>query len=204
MVRESASPKAPRPSTHGSPRRRCGSGTILPGSVAIDVTCIGSSGRGATDATPRRRPDALPAGRVREPRAAATRCARGTHGASGRRPVARHRAGMARRSQRGQGVGRLRSQDGRRPRVRTRLLARADVVLEGFRPGVAERLGVGPDDARAGAVYCSITGFGLDNRHEQRAGTTSTTSAGPARSPTRRRRCRRCRSQTSRPARSAL
>ena len=26
------------------------------------------------------------------------------------------------------------------------LLARADVILEGFRPGVAERLGVGPDD----------------------------------------------------------
>src|SRR3954462_8242706 len=29
------------------------------------------------------------------------------------------------------------------------LLGRADVVLEGFRPGVAERLGVGPSDARA-------------------------------------------------------
>jgi crotonobetainyl-CoA:carnitine CoA-transferase CaiB-like acyl-CoA transferase len=49
------------------------------------------------------------------------------------------------------------------------LLGRADVVLEGFRPGVAERLGVGPDNARADAVYCSITGFGL-GRHEQRAG----------------------------------
>jgi crotonobetainyl-CoA:carnitine CoA-transferase CaiB-like acyl-CoA transferase len=40
------------------------------------------------------------------------------------------------------------------------LLARADVVLEGFRPGVAERLGVGPDDVPETAVYCSITGFG--------------------------------------------
>ncbi len=50
------------------------------------------------------------------------------------------------------------------------LLARADVVLEGFRPGVAERLGVGPSDARTDAVYCSITGFGLGGRHEQRAG----------------------------------
>ena len=50
------------------------------------------------------------------------------------------------------------------------LLARADVVLEGFRPGVAERLGVGPDDARNDAVYCSITGFGLGTAHEQRAG----------------------------------
>ena len=45
------------------------------------------------------------------------------------------------------------------------LLGRADVVLEGFRPGVAERLGVGPDAAPA-AVYCSITGFG----HGPRAG----------------------------------
>ena len=50
------------------------------------------------------------------------------------------------------------------------LLARADVVLESFRPGVAARLGVGPDDAPARAVYCSITGFGLGGRHEQRAG----------------------------------
>jgi crotonobetainyl-CoA:carnitine CoA-transferase CaiB-like acyl-CoA transferase len=49
------------------------------------------------------------------------------------------------------------------------LLARADVVLESFRPGVAERLGVGPDHAPA-AVYCSITGFGSGGRHEQRAG----------------------------------
>ena len=49
------------------------------------------------------------------------------------------------------------------------LLARADVVLEGFRPGVAERLGVGPDDAPQTAVYCSITGFGADGPHAQRA-----------------------------------
>ena len=50
------------------------------------------------------------------------------------------------------------------------LLARADVVLEGFRPGVAARLDVGPDDARASAVYCSITGFGTDGPHVSRAG----------------------------------
>ena len=41
-----------------------------------------------------------------------------------------------------------------------RLMARADVVLESFRPGVAERLGVGPGAAAETAVYCSITGFG--------------------------------------------
>jgi alpha-methylacyl-CoA racemase len=50
------------------------------------------------------------------------------------------------------------------------LLARADVVVESFRPGVAERLGVGPGDAPESVVYCSITGFGRGGRHEQRAG----------------------------------
>jgi alpha-methylacyl-CoA racemase len=50
------------------------------------------------------------------------------------------------------------------------LSARADVVLEGFRPGVAERLGIGPGDVPETAVYCSITGFGDDPRHRLRAG----------------------------------
>jgi crotonobetainyl-CoA:carnitine CoA-transferase CaiB-like acyl-CoA transferase len=42
------------------------------------------------------------------------------------------------------------------------LCARADVVLEGFRPGVAERLGIGARDLPDSIVYCSITGFGAD------------------------------------------
>jgi alpha-methylacyl-CoA racemase len=50
------------------------------------------------------------------------------------------------------------------------LMAQADVVIESFRPGVAARLRVGPDDAPERAVYCSITGFGEGNRHEARAG----------------------------------
>lgn len=50
------------------------------------------------------------------------------------------------------------------------LLREADVVLESFRPGVARRLGIGPEQAPGRAVYCSITGFGLGGRHEQRAG----------------------------------
>jgi alpha-methylacyl-CoA racemase len=50
------------------------------------------------------------------------------------------------------------------------LLHEADVVLESFRPGVAARLGIGPERAPARTVYCSITGFGLGGRHEQRAG----------------------------------
>lgn len=40
------------------------------------------------------------------------------------------------------------------------LAARADVLLEGFRPGVAERLGLGPSELPDSLVYCSITGFG--------------------------------------------
>jgi crotonobetainyl-CoA:carnitine CoA-transferase CaiB-like acyl-CoA transferase len=50
------------------------------------------------------------------------------------------------------------------------LCAEADVVIEGFRPGVAARLGIGPGDVPGTPVYCSITGFGLGGRHEQRAG----------------------------------
>jgi crotonobetainyl-CoA:carnitine CoA-transferase CaiB-like acyl-CoA transferase len=50
------------------------------------------------------------------------------------------------------------------------LMRVADVVLESFRPGVASRLGIGPKHAPARAVYCSITGFGLGGRQEQRAG----------------------------------
>ena len=50
------------------------------------------------------------------------------------------------------------------------LLREADVVLESFRPGVASRLGIGPEHASERTVYCSITGFGLGGRHEQRAG----------------------------------
>ena len=44
------------------------------------------------------------------------------------------------------------------------LCARADVVLEGFRPGVADRLGIGADDVPPTVVYCSITGFGAGDR----------------------------------------
>jgi crotonobetainyl-CoA:carnitine CoA-transferase CaiB-like acyl-CoA transferase len=43
------------------------------------------------------------------------------------------------------------------------LAAEADAMLEGFRPGVADRLGVGYEDVRArnrAIVYCSISGYG--------------------------------------------
>ena len=44
-----------------------------------------------------------------------------------------------------------------------RLAAEADVMIEGFRPGVAERLGIGPDDCMADndrLVYGRMTGWG--------------------------------------------
>lgn len=55
------------------------------------------------------------------------------------------------------------------PQFGQALLARADIVLEGFRPGIAARLGIGPADAPDTAVYCSITGFG-EGPHAGRAG----------------------------------
>ncbi|MCD2195336.1 CoA transferase [Actinomycetospora endophytica] len=45
------------------------------------------------------------------------------------------------------------------------LAATADVVVEGFRHGVMDRLGLGAGalrDAHPGLVYCSITGYGQD------------------------------------------
>jgi alpha-methylacyl-CoA racemase len=50
------------------------------------------------------------------------------------------------------------------------LVGKADVVVESFRPGVASRLGVGPEHAGERTVYCSITGFGLDGPHVNRPG----------------------------------
>lgn len=54
-----------------------------------------------------------------------------------------------------------------------RLASGADVLLEGHRPGVAERLGVGPADCQARnprLVYGRVTGWGQDGPLAQRAG----------------------------------
>ncbi|MEW1546521.1 CaiB/BaiF CoA transferase family protein [Streptomyces tsukubensis] len=53
------------------------------------------------------------------------------------------------------------------------LVERADVLIEGYRPGVAERLGVGPDAALARnprLVYGRMTGWGQDGPLADRAG----------------------------------
>ncbi len=54
-----------------------------------------------------------------------------------------------------------------------RLVARYDVLVETFRPGVMERLGLGYDALAAihpGLVYCAITGYGQDGPLRDRAG----------------------------------
>jgi alpha-methylacyl-CoA racemase len=58
----------------------------------------------------------------------------------------------------------------REPELGRALCAGADVVVESFRPGVAERLGVGPSTLPETVVYCSVTGFGAGGAHELRAG----------------------------------
>ena len=54
-----------------------------------------------------------------------------------------------------------------------RLVASHDVVLDGFRPGVLDRLGVGYErmrEANPAIVVCAITGYGQDGPNVQRAG----------------------------------
>jgi crotonobetainyl-CoA:carnitine CoA-transferase CaiB-like acyl-CoA transferase len=54
-----------------------------------------------------------------------------------------------------------------------RLAAKADVLVEGFRPGVLARLGVGYESLAAGnpgLVYCAITGYGQDGPYRDLAG----------------------------------
>lgn len=54
-----------------------------------------------------------------------------------------------------------------------RLADTADVVLEGFRPGVMERMGLGPDDLRARnprLIYARLSAFGGNGPHSSRPG----------------------------------
>lgn len=54
-----------------------------------------------------------------------------------------------------------------------RLARRVDVILEGFRPGVVDRLGVGYEAVKKinpRVIYCSITGYGQDGPFRDRAG----------------------------------
>ena len=54
-----------------------------------------------------------------------------------------------------------------------RLVAESDILIEGFRPGVTERMGLGPDDCLAvnpALVYGRMTGWGQDGPYALAAG----------------------------------
>ena len=64
-------------------------------------------------------------------------------------------------------------------RICLELISKADALIEGFRPGVMERLGLGPDVCLArnpGIVFGRMTGWGQEGPLARAAGTTSTTS----------------------------
>src|SRR4051812_11317951 len=65
----------------------------------------------------------------------------------------------------------LKTDEGRE--VLLRLARDADVLLESFRPGVLDRLGVGYERLREenpGLVYCAITGYGQHGPYRNRSG----------------------------------
>lgn len=49
-------------------------------------------------------------------------------------------------------------------------IARSDVLIEGFRPGVMERLGLGPQDCPESLIYARMTGWGQSGPWAQMAG----------------------------------
>jgi crotonobetainyl-CoA:carnitine CoA-transferase CaiB-like acyl-CoA transferase len=65
----------------------------------------------------------------------------------------------------------LKTEDGRG--IARRLLADADVLIENYRKGTMERLGLGYDDVKAfnpGIVYAELSGFGRTGPYAKRAG----------------------------------
>jgi alpha-methylacyl-CoA racemase len=57
--------------------------------------------------------------------------------------------------------------------VARRLAASADILVEGFRPGVMERLGLGPDPLmrdNPGLIYARLTGWGQSGPYARRVG----------------------------------
>jgi alpha-methylacyl-CoA racemase len=68
---------------------------------------------------------------------------------------------------------RLNLKEERGREVLLKLVSEHDVLLESFRPGVLDRLGVGYDRLREenpGLVYCAITGYGQDGPYRDRSG----------------------------------
>jgi crotonobetainyl-CoA:carnitine CoA-transferase CaiB-like acyl-CoA transferase len=97
------------------------------------------------------------------------------------------------RNKRGTAIN-LKSEAGRS--LLRRMLATADVLIENFRPGTMERLGLGYESLREtnpGLIYCQLTGFGTTGPYADRAGfdliaqgmsgIMSLTGEGPGRPP---------------------
>jgi alpha-methylacyl-CoA racemase len=65
----------------------------------------------------------------------------------------------------------LKSDEGRE--LVLRLISKADVLIEGYRPGVTERLGLGPEDCakvNERLIYARMTGWGQTGPRSQQAG----------------------------------
>ena len=65
----------------------------------------------------------------------------------------------------------LKSDEGRS--IFHKLVEKSDVLIEGFRPGVMNRLGFGFDalsEVNKGLIYCSISGFGQESPYKEVAG----------------------------------
>jgi crotonobetainyl-CoA:carnitine CoA-transferase CaiB-like acyl-CoA transferase len=97
------------------------------------------------------------------------------------------------RNKRGTAIN-LKSEAGRG--LLRRMLSTADVIIENFRPGTMERLGIGYESLRQanpGLIYCQLTGFGATGPYADRAGfdliaqgmsgIMSLTGEGPGRPP---------------------
>ena len=69
----------------------------------------------------------------------------------------------------------LQSESGRAAMLK--LAARADVMLEAFRPGVAKRLGIVPEAGKADVVFLSISGFGQQGPNAERPATDGVVQA---------------------------
>lgn len=106
-------------------------------------------------------PDQLPGRGMAVPRPAG----------DGPRPVSRGAAFNALGRNKRSIVINLREEEGRK--VFHKLARDADVVLEGFRPGVVKRLGVDYETVRAinpRIVYCSLSGYGQEGPYSQLVG----------------------------------
>ena len=71
--------------------------------------------------------------------------------------------------------------------IALRLAAEADVVLQNFRPGVIDRLGLGYDAVRAinpNVIYCSISGYGPTGPYRDRSAYDTANQADPDGPPT--------------------